>query len=68
MMERKEAIQCTEEGKEAALILYQQTLPCIMHIENRESVCVCARVRMLWGRGDYNFLLLSIGATGFQSD
>jgi len=31
----KEAIQRTEEGKEAALILIKQTIPCIMHIENR---------------------------------
>jgi hypothetical protein len=40
MMEQKlagiqEAISRTKEGKEAALILIKQAIPCIMHKENR---------------------------------
>jgi hypothetical protein len=31
----KEAISRTEEGKDAALILIKQAIPCIMHLENR---------------------------------
>jgi hypothetical protein len=31
----QEATQRTNEGKEAALILIKQTVPCIMHTENR---------------------------------
>jgi hypothetical protein len=31
----KEAISRTDEGKDAALILIKQAIPCIMHLENR---------------------------------
>ena len=31
----KEAISRSREGKEAALILIKQAIPCIMHLENR---------------------------------
>ncbi len=51
----KEAISRTEEGKEVALILIKQAIPCIMHLENR-------------GGEKIGTVLVSIGATRFRRD
>jgi hypothetical protein len=51
----KEAILRTEEGKDAALMLIKQAIPCIMHLENR----VGEKIIMM---------LLSIGANRFQRE
>jgi hypothetical protein len=51
----QEAIQRTNEGKEAALILIKQTVPCIMHMENRVGERIIT-------------VAISIGATRFQLD
>jgi hypothetical protein len=31
------AVQQSEEGREAALMLIEQAIPCIMHLENRSG-------------------------------
>jgi len=49
----QDAIMRTEEGKEAALILLLQAIPCIMHLENRVGEKLIA-------------MLLSIGASRYQ--
>jgi len=51
----QEAIQRTNKGKEAALILIKQTVPCIMHMENRVGERIIT-------------VAISIGATRFQLD
>jgi hypothetical protein len=51
----KEAIMRTEEGKEAALMLIKQAIPCIMHFENR-------------GGEKIGTVLLSIGANKYQQN
>ncbi len=49
----KDAILCTERGKEAALMLIKQAIPCIMHLENGVGEKIIT-------------MLLSIGANHFQ--
>jgi hypothetical protein len=62
----KEAIQCTQEGKEAALILIKQTVPCIMHTENRVGekvitvVFVIGATKFHWPK-QWRFLLKENG-------
>jgi hypothetical protein len=51
----KEAISRTEEGKEAALILIKQAIPCAMHLENRGGEKIITMV-------------LSIGANIWQRE
>jgi hypothetical protein len=51
----KEVIERTQEGKEAALVLIKQVVPCIMHTENQ-------------GGEKIRTVLLSIGAAGYQSE
>jgi hypothetical protein len=51
----QEAIQGTNEGKEAALILIKQKVPCIMHTENRAGEKIIT-------------VAISIGATRFLLD
>jgi len=51
----KEAIERTREGKEAALILIKQAVPCIMHTEN-------------WVGEKIATVLSAIGAAEYQSD
>lgn len=55
MQRLKEAIERTQEGKEAALVLIKQVVPCIMHTENQ-------------GGEKIRTVLLSIGAAGYQSE
>ncbi len=51
----KEAILHTDEGKEAALILIKQAIPCIMHLENRAGEKIIT-------------IVLYIGAIRFQQE
>ena len=51
----KEGISRTSEGKESALILIKQAIPCIMHLENRVGEKLIT-------------ILLHLGATKFQNE
>ncbi len=51
----QDAILCTAEGKDAALMLIKQAIPCIMHLENRVGEKLIT-------------ILLSIGGKRFQCE
>jgi hypothetical protein len=53
LLRTRAAIEWTQEGKEAALLLIKQIVPCIMHGENRVGEKIIT-------------LLLAIGAIGYQ--
>lgn len=55
MQRNQEAIDQTQEGKEVALILIKQVVPCIMHTEN-------------WVEEKIITILILIGAAEFQSE
>jgi hypothetical protein len=55
LQRNQEAIDQTQEGKEVALILIKQVVPCIMHTEN-------------WVEEKIITILILIGAAEFQSE